>query len=227
MSYDIAVWDLPRTFSRQEANQAWSEMFDGDDTSELLEDSPKIDAFQRELEEKYPQLDTLPDDQLDASPWSCEFGPEGPTLTLSYAWSRAEEIAHVVFDLAMKHNLAVFDFNSELIYMPPGLMTPTDCTLESPHLLKTIPAYPEIIPDILDILVGRQNPYLIVDRGNEFYIQTMWTEEGYLLEYRSGSEAEHYESPQPLKAAEVARIIQGYLTHSSWQDGCTFERVML
>lgn len=227
MSYDIAVWDIPRTFSRQEAIQAWSAMFNVDETSELLEDSTKISEFQRELEEKYPQLDTLPDDKLDESPWSCEFEPEGPTLTLSCVWSRAEEIAHFVFDLAMKHHLAVLDFNTELIYLPSNQVTPTDCTLQSPHLLKTIPGYPEIIPDILDVLVGRRNPFLIVERGNEVYIQTMWTEDGYLLEYRDGSEAEHYEAPHPLKAAEVARVIQGYLTHSSWQDGCEFERVIL
>ena len=227
MSYDISVWSIPRVFSRQDAIQAWSDICDDDGTFEPFEDSPKLGEFQRELEDKYPQIDTLPDDKIDESPWSCGFEPEGPTLTLSCVWSRAEEMSDYVFDLAMKHNLAVFDFTSELIYMPPVLVTLSHCTFQSPHLLKTITGYPEIIPDILDVLVGRRDPFLVVERADQVYIQTLWTEDGFLLEYRDGSEAEHYRASKHLSAAEVATRIQGYLTRSSWKDGCTFDHVSL
>jgi hypothetical protein len=224
MSYDISVWSIPRVLSRRDAIRAWSDLCDNG-TFELFEDSPNIGGFQCELEEKYPQIDSLPDEKIEESPWSCGFEPEGPALTLSCVWSRAEEIAGFVFDLAMKHNLAVFDFTSELIYMPPNLVTQSDCFLQSPHLIKTIKGYPEIIPDILDVLVGRNDPFLVVERADQVYIQTLWTEDGFLLEYREGSEAEHYRASHRLSAADVAITIQGYLTQGSWKDVCAFDRV--
>ena len=226
MSYDIAVWSIPRIFSRQDAIRTWSD-FGEEGPSGPCADSPGIRDFQRELEDKYPQIDSLPEDRIDDSPWSCEFESAGPTLTLSCVWSRAGEISSYVFDLAMKHNLAVFDFTSELIYMPPELVTLSDCSLQSPHLLKTISAYPEIIPDILDVLVGRSDPFLVVERSDHEYIQTLWTEDGLILEYRDGHPESHFRASKHLDQETVARVIQGYVTKGSWQHECAFERVEL
>lgn len=227
MSYDISVWSLPRVFSREDAIDVWNDICTGKNTFEELQNSNKLEAFQSELELKHPQIDSLPDNKIDQSPWSCAFDREGPTLTLSCAWSRAKEISHLVYDLAMKHQLAVFDFHTELIYMPASLVTLTDCTLHSPHLLKPIAGYSGIIPDIIDVVTGKDDPFLIIERSGQVYMQTLWTEEGFLLEYRNGSEDEHYRASSFLNQDEITEVLQDYLIDAVWKDKCIFERVSL
>lgn len=82
------------------------------DTS-VVEPSPKVDAFFEELSRLHPDLNDLPDDDADNSPWSCGFDKSAGHLIVSCRWSRADEIAELIENLAEKHKLVFYDPQSD------------------------------------------------------------------------------------------------------------------
>ena len=229
MSYDLSVLSVKRAIGRSDAiatMEAINQEAPVSSISTLLESS-RVQEFMAALEQTYPQISTYSDDEIDSCPWSCDFYPEPAHVTLSCSYSRSSEIVGHVLPLAHRHDLAVFDFATELIYLPPSLAIRTDCTLDSPWLLQSIRAYPQIIPDILAVLPKRADPYLVVTRHGEHYMQTLWTEDGFNLEFRDGSADAHFRSRTHLNAGAVARIIQGYIQNTQWRDFTAFDRVAL
>jgi hypothetical protein len=45
-----------------------------------------------------------------------------------------------------------------------------------------MPASRELIADVLPFLANRDDPFIVLEFDDEVYMQTLWTEEGYLLE---------------------------------------------
>lgn len=229
MSYDLSVLSVRQVLGRRDAIAAINALHDDESglSVSALIGSSKVQEFVAELEQTYPQICSYSDDDVDSCPWTCDFSPQPTHVTLSCSYARSAEIAGHVLPLAHRHDLAVFDFATGLIYLPPSLARPTECTLESPWLLQSILAYPEMIPDILTVLPKRDNPYLVVTREGEHYMQTLWTEAGFLLEFRDGNAEAHFQARSHLDADKVAEIIQGYILNSQWRDSTAFDRVSL
>jgi hypothetical protein len=229
MSYDLSVWSVNRVISRSEAIATLKALNQDEALSSIdtLSKSSRVQEFVTELEQTYPQISSYADDDVDTCPWSCDFFTEATHVTLSCSYSRSSEIVRHVLPLAHRHELAVFDFATELIYLPPSLAPRTDCTLDSPWLLQSIRAYPEILPDIIAVLPKRADPYLVITREGEHYMQTLWTEDGFILEFRDGNADSHFRSRKHLDAASVTRAIQAYIQNTQWRDCTTFDRINL
>jgi hypothetical protein len=228
MSYDISIWSVRNRLTRKEAIATWDELCEDDDaTPRCLIASVNVAAFVAELEKTYPQISSYADDDVDSCPWSSDFHPAPAHITLSCSYSRSTEIVQFVLPLAHRHGLAVFDFVTELIYLPPSKVELSDCTLESPWLLQPVTAYPELIPDILDVLPKRNDPYLVIARSDQHYMQTLWSEPGFILEFREGSAQAHFRAANELDSDTVARIIQLYIRNESWRGTTKFEKVPL
>ena len=229
MSYDLSVLSVSRAISRSDAIATLEALNHDDDPSSIstLIESSRVQEFLNELEQTYPQISAYSDDEVDSCPWSCDFYPESTHVTLCCSYSRSSEIVRHVLPLAHRHDLAVFDFVAELIYLPPLLAQRTDCTLDSPWLLQSIAAYPEIIPDILATLPNRENPYLIVSREDEHYMQTLWTADGFILEFRDGSAESHFRARDHLDATTAAHTIQSYIANDQWRNFAAFDLVTL
>jgi hypothetical protein len=45
-----------------------------------------------------------------------------------------------------------------------------------------MPASRELIADVLPFLANRDDPFIVLEVDDEVYMQTLWTEEGSLLE---------------------------------------------
>ncbi len=229
MSYDLSVLSVRRAICRNEAIATISALNQEDASSPVptLIESARVQDFVTELESAYPQISSYSDDEVDSCPWSCDFYPEATHVTLCCSYSRSSEIVRHVLPLAHSLDLAVFDFVAELIYLPPSLAPRTDCTLDSPWLLQSISAYPDIIPDILAALSNRDDPYLVVTREGEHYMQTLWTSEGFILEFRDGRAEAHFRSRDYLDASLVAGAIQGYISNGQWRDCTAFDLITL
>ena len=64
----------------------------------------------------------------------------------------------------------------------------------------------EELREELGLLDGADNTRAILSRGEEFYLQTAWFDNGFVIEKREGSEAEHFHAvPRhaPLPATRI------------------------
>lgn len=119
MSFDLAVLNTDGPLSAEEAAGIYNELCDGN--YEILQPSEKIDAFYQELIQKYPDIDSYSDDEIDNCPWSVELDVSDGAVVMSIVWSRVEEVAPYVRSLAKKHDLACFDPQDQQLYLPSSL----------------------------------------------------------------------------------------------------------
>jgi len=75
---------------------------------------------------------------------------------------------------------------------------------------------------VLD-LKGKDDPFLILSRDSMTYMQTVWTADGFIIEYQDGSISEHYVGDDFLSADTVTVALTGYLNgNDKWRSICSF-----
>ncbi|MFB7877393.1 hypothetical protein ACFC06_19260 [Nocardia sp. NPDC056064] len=130
-------------------------------------------------------------------------GPSGDTLYVPSPYDAIGFVRNLLFDLATPRGYAVYDPQLSWLIDPAGHI-PIAVTHggagEFPYLTEELAH--RWVAGLAD-----PNPYLIVERGEQRYIQTYRDPAGpYTLEYRDGSADKHFgttlEDP-----AQVARII--------------------
>ena len=119
MSFDLAVLSIEKSISTDKAVEIYRELCDGN--YEILRPSDKIDAFYQELTQKFPDIDSYSDDEVDDCPWSVEIDVSDGAVIMSMVWSRVEELAPYVMELAERHHLACFDPQESRLYLPSSL----------------------------------------------------------------------------------------------------------
>jgi hypothetical protein len=118
MSFDLSVWYSPRPVEPAEAGPFHVALCDG--RLDRVKSSPRVHRFLRELTALHPQIDDVPEDQVDDCPWSVAFDQSDGHVVMSISRSRAEEMLAVVRDLAAKHGLVCYDPQADQVYNPPG-----------------------------------------------------------------------------------------------------------
>jgi hypothetical protein len=120
MSFDLAVLSPHRPLDASSALRIYVALCEGQSENghDGLVSRPELRSFATALLSRYPDLDLLPDDQAQRSPWSVS-----PTIGDSYAllafvWSRASEGSRVVRKLASGHGLTVYDPQADRIVVP-------------------------------------------------------------------------------------------------------------
>jgi hypothetical protein len=116
MSFDLAVMNIETPVSSEEAAEIYGELCEGN--YDALQPSEKIDAFYHELIDKYPDIDSYPDETVDDCPWSVELDISDGAVVMCMVWSRVEEVAPFVRGLAEKHGLACYDPQADKLYLP-------------------------------------------------------------------------------------------------------------
>ncbi len=119
MSFDLAVMNVETPISSGQAAKIYDELCEGN--YDILKPSEQIDAFYRELIEKYPDIDSYSDDEVDDCPWSVNIDVSDGAVLMCVVWSRAEEVAPFVMRLAEKHGLACYDPQDDKLHLPPSL----------------------------------------------------------------------------------------------------------
>ena len=119
MSFDLAVMNVHASISLGEAAEIYGELCEGN--YGVLQPSERIDTFYRELVERYPDIDSYSDDEVDNCPWSVEIDVSDGAVVMCIVWSRAEELAPVVMKLAEKHGLACYDPQDDRLYLARSL----------------------------------------------------------------------------------------------------------
>jgi hypothetical protein len=78
-------------------------------------------------------------------------------------------------------------------------------------------------------LLGRREGYIILNSGDEEYLQAAGTVEGgFDVERRDGCAGEHYAGNRRVSAAELTEMLTGYLTGSTtWSHLISWRRIKL
>jgi hypothetical protein len=122
MSFDLAVWHSETPLTGREAQGIYAKLCEN--WPYLEGTQPTVDAFYRELTEKWPEIDTIPEekvDDFDFCPWSCALNHSGMAIVLSCVWPKAEEVAKRTIELAEKHQLVLYDPQTNGVVLPSSL----------------------------------------------------------------------------------------------------------
>ncbi len=99
----------------------YSELCDGDTSG--VTDNPSIAAFYAELTSKHPEIDDIPEEQIDNTdlcPWSIAFDKSSGHLLVCCVWEKADYVYELLAGLSVKHNLAIYSPQAEIISYPDG-----------------------------------------------------------------------------------------------------------
>src|ERR1700734_2067336 len=122
MSFDLGVWSCEEPLSDAQASETYLRLCE--EWPYLEGENAAVKAFYRGLFQRWPEIDTIPEekiDDLDFCPWSCALIPSGRAVVLFCLWPKAPEGAQYVEALARKHGLVLFDPQADRVILPEHL----------------------------------------------------------------------------------------------------------
>ena len=125
MSFDLGVWHATRALNAEAADAVYQALCEGATLPEdgSIATSLRVAAFMAELGSRFPDLDSLPDDDVAASPWASGFENSDQYAIFNIRWSAAKTMLPAIRALAMKHELVLYDPQDESVYNPPSLQS--------------------------------------------------------------------------------------------------------
>ncbi len=115
MSHDLGFFSIKQGATTSEVRAAYLSSCEGETT--LWPQSTALKSFITALENEYPCIDTLSDDEVDNSPWSCGFDKGEGHIIVSMVFSRASEVGNFVWGLLDQHEIIVFDPQADKAYL--------------------------------------------------------------------------------------------------------------
>ena len=83
--------------------------------------------------------------------------------------------------------------------------------LISPTLNIDQAATPRLVEEVVKNLVGRDYPFLILEKTEMTYMQSFWTEDGYIIEYQEDGILHHYINGKFIAQDDAIWTLQSYL----------------
>jgi hypothetical protein len=115
MSYDLGFFSIKQGTTTAQVRAAYLSSREG--TALSWPSSKALKSFIFVLENKYPRIDTLTDDEVDDSPWSCCFDKGEGHIIVSIVYSRASEVGDFIWGLLEQYQLIVFDPQADKAYI--------------------------------------------------------------------------------------------------------------
>ena len=95
--------------------------------------------------------------------------------------------------------------------------------LISPTLNIEQEANEKLVQEVIEKLPDKDDPFAILAKTELSYIQTLWTKEGYIIEYQVESINNHYISVDYFSQTQVVQIFNQYLSsEDSWHQKYEF-----
>ena len=119
MSLKLAVWHTEKAISEKEAEGVYQKLYEQQRVP--IEQHVDVYAFYNELTARYPEIDMLAEEDIDASPWASSLDRSGFHVIMFILEDRAEEVIPVVLELAERFGLICFDPQSKKVHLPSHL----------------------------------------------------------------------------------------------------------
>ncbi len=87
MSFDLGVLSVAKPLDPDQARNAYERLCQGADWFAVLAKDDRVGPFVAALSARWPDIDNLPESELDASPWSggFEVSPAHVLLTMRFS----------------------------------------------------------------------------------------------------------------------------------------------
>ncbi|MFY0676065.1 MAG: hypothetical protein JXR18_02155 [Neptuniibacter sp.] len=115
MSQDLGFFSVRKGVSAAEVRDVYLGSCAGEYVS--WSSSASLEIFISKLEKKYPDLDSLSEEQVDSSPWACGFSKGTGFIIVSMSFSRAAEVGNYIWALLEENELIVFDPQADKAYI--------------------------------------------------------------------------------------------------------------
>ena len=100
--------------------------------------------------------------------------------------------------------------------------------LSSPHLAGPVDPTPTSVAELIPLLVGKTDPFAILEVDEQTYLQTLWTLDGFVLDFQEGSMAAHYRCLAPMTVEDTISAFQQYLAwNGKWRPHSAYQRIEL
>jgi len=81
----------------------------------------RVYAFYSSLTDRYPEIEMLPEDELDACPWACGIDFSVGHVIMAIQLEKSAKILPHVLALAGQHELVCYDPQAGKVHLPPRL----------------------------------------------------------------------------------------------------------
>ena len=76
--------------------------------------------------------------------------------------------------------------------------------------------------------MGKTDPFAILEVDEQTYLQTLWTSDGFVLDFQEGGMAAHYRCLAPMTVEDTVTAFQQYLAwNGEWRPHSDYKRVEL
>jgi hypothetical protein len=118
VSFDLAVLSGRRPLDADQAQDAYEQLASGADWAAVLDEDERVGEFVAALSARWPEIDTLREDQVDASPWSGGFEVSPAHVLLTMRFDAPGAVIEFCESTALGLGLNVFDPQDGTLYSP-------------------------------------------------------------------------------------------------------------
>jgi hypothetical protein len=119
MSFYLGIWKSATAISDDEAAAQYLALRDEKSVESEFDD--KVYSFYCRLTSLYPEVEMVPEDELDSCPWAGGIDIAGGHVILAIQPEQSEKVVPQVMVLAEQHELVCFDPQAGKVYLPPHL----------------------------------------------------------------------------------------------------------
>jgi len=84
------------------------------------------------------------------------------------------------------------------------------------------------VASIVSEIKSKPDPFLILEQDEMNYMQTLWTPDGFSLEFQEGNTDQHFISKHLLTEAQVISCLVDYMNdNTSWRETAEFEQKII
>ena len=118
MSFDLGILSGAQRLDADQARNAYERLCQGARWSSVLAKDDRVAQFVASLSAQWPDVDTLPESELDASPWSGGFEVSPGHVLLTMRFSAPDAVLDFCLTTALGLGLNVFDPQDGTLYSP-------------------------------------------------------------------------------------------------------------
>jgi hypothetical protein len=118
MSFDLVILSGARRLDADQARDAYERLCKGAKWSSVVAKDDRVAQFVAALSGRWPDLDTLPKSEVDASPWSGGFEVSPGHVVITMRFSAPEAVVDFCSATALGLGLNVFDPQDGTLYSP-------------------------------------------------------------------------------------------------------------
>jgi len=117
--YYLAAWRSGSAVSDKDAAKQYAALLDGKAVPQSWDAA--VYRFLTQLTELYPDIESLPEEQVDDSPWACSLEVSDAHVIMALRFDCYASVFPAIMQLASHHGLVCFDPQNFKVHLPENL----------------------------------------------------------------------------------------------------------